>query len=113
MRRLKAQLVDMFSGKSQTPPDSINLPDPATNISGDFVFVDIKPGENTERHTKATQDTRGYSPSVHAHARHTDASGLLGLFKFAGEGRTRGRIPEIRLTLYEGSRSSANRLIER
>ena len=30
MRRLKAQLMDMFSGKSQTPPDSINLSDSAT-----------------------------------------------------------------------------------
>ena len=30
MRRLKAQLMDMFSGKSQTPLDSINLSDSAT-----------------------------------------------------------------------------------
>ena len=32
MRRLKAQLMGMFSVKSQTPHDSINLPDSATYI---------------------------------------------------------------------------------
>ena len=31
MRRLKAQLMGMFPGKSQTPPDSPYLPDSATN----------------------------------------------------------------------------------
>ena len=33
MRRLKAQLMGMVSGKSQTPPDSTFLPDSATNYS--------------------------------------------------------------------------------
>ena len=41
MRRLKAQLMGMFSGKSQTPLDSTYLPDSATDVQ---IFVHIRVG---------------------------------------------------------------------
>ena len=42
IRRLKAQLMDMFSGKFQFPLDSTNLPDSATN---ELATSDSPPGQ--------------------------------------------------------------------
>ena len=49
MRRLKAQLMGMFSGKSDLPPDSSYLPDSATSEKQDVSTMAFRRYMNEER----------------------------------------------------------------